>query len=77
MPKSDHYSTLGVPRTATETEIKKAYRKLAMQYHPDRNTNDPKAAKKFGEVAGAYEVLSDAKKRKNYDQHGSAEDSPF
>jgi curved DNA-binding protein len=77
MPKSDHYSTLGIPRTATEAEIKRAYRKLAMQYHPDRNTQDPKAAKKFSEVASAYEVLSDAKKRKNYDQHGSAEDSPF
>jgi DnaJ-class molecular chaperone len=48
-----------------------------MQYHPDRNTQDPKAAKKFSEVASAYEVLSDAKKRKNYNQHGSAEDSPF
>jgi DnaJ-class molecular chaperone len=77
MPKSDHYSTLGIPRTATEAEIKRAYRKLAMQYHPDRNTKDPKAAKKFSEVASAYEVLSDAKKRKNYDQHGSAEDTPF
>jgi DnaJ-class molecular chaperone len=77
MPKSDPYSILGVPRTATETEIKRAYRKLAMQYHPDRNAGDTKAAKKFSEVAGAYEILSDAKKRKNYDQHGSVEDSPF
>lgn len=71
MPSKDHYSTLGVPKSATADEIKKAYRKLAMQYHPDKNKGDKKAETKFKEINGAYEVLSDVKKRKQYDTFGS------
>ena len=69
MPK-DYYSTLGVERNATEEEIKKAYRRLALKYHPDRNKDDPKAEDKFKEASEAYEVLSDAQKRSTYDQYG-------
>lgn len=72
MSKKDFYATLGVPRTAKAEEIKKAYRKLAMQYHPDKNPGDKKAEEKFKEVAEAYEVLSDQKKRDMYDQFGHA-----
>lgn len=67
----DFYSTLGVSRTATADEIKKAYRKLAIKYHPDRNPGDKEAEKKFKELSQAYEVLSDEKKRAQYDQFGS------
>ena len=59
MQKSDYYDTLGVQRSASESEIKKAYRRLAMKYHPDRNANDPSAEVKFKEAKEAYDVLSD------------------
>lgn len=68
---TDHYATLGVGKTATPDEIQKAYRKLARKYHPDMNPNDATAKKKFQEVQSAFEVLSDADKRKRYDQFGS------
>src|SRR5882672_2678613 len=67
----DYYKTLGVPRAATTDEIKKAYRKLARKYHPDVNPNDKSAEEKFKEISEAYEVLSDADKRKRYDQLGA------
>jgi len=66
----DYYSTLGLPRTATAEEIKKAYRKKALECHPDRNPNDPKAAEEFKRVSEAYEALSDDNKRRIYDQYG-------
>ena len=68
-----YYETLGVSKTATDDELKSAYRKLAKQYHPDLNKNNPEAANKFKEVSEAYEVLSDPNKRANYDRFGSAE----
>lgn len=72
MEKRDYYSVLGVQKSASTDEIKSAYRKLAMQYHPDRNPNNKDAEKKFKEAAQAYEVLSDADKRTRYDQLGHA-----
>lgn len=70
--KRDYYEILGVTKSADEVEIKKAYRKLAMKYHPDRNPNDKTAEAKFKEAKEAYEVLTDAKKRAAYDQFGHA-----
>jgi len=67
------YEVLGVAKNASQDEIKKAYRKLARQYHPDRNPGDAEAEAKFKEVQAAYDLLSDAKKRKAYDQFGSAD----
>jgi len=66
----DYYSILGVNKNATEDEIKKAYRKLALKYHPDRNKNDKQAEENFKQAAEAYEVLSDANKRAQYDRFG-------
>ncbi|MCX7768268.1 MAG: molecular chaperone DnaJ [Flavobacteriales bacterium] len=70
MPKRDYYEILEVPRTATAEEIKKAYRKKALQYHPDKNPGDKEAEQKFKEAAEAYEVLSDPEKRARYDRYG-------
>jgi molecular chaperone DnaJ len=70
MSKPDFYDVLGVSKSATAEEIKKAYRKLAIQYHPDKNPGDKAAEDKFKEAAEAYEVLSDADKRAKYDRFG-------
>ena len=70
--KRDYYEVLGVSKTATDAEIKKAYRKLAMKYHPDYNPGDKEAEEKFKEINEANEVLSDPKKRQLYDQYGFA-----
>src|SRR5271166_6441892 len=72
----DYYGLLGVARNATEAEIKSAYRKLAMQHHPDRNPGNKDAEAKFKKIGAAYEVLSDARKRKLYDQYGEAAVDP-
>src|SRR5919206_1118371 len=70
--KRDYYEILGVPKNASDEEIKKAYRKLAMKFHPDRNEGDKNAEAKFKEAKEAYEMLSDAQKRAAYDQFGHA-----
>ncbi|MBD3220579.1 molecular chaperone DnaJ [bacterium] len=70
--KRDYYEVLGLSRDASESEIKKAYRKLAVKYHPDRNKEDPSAAEKFREATEAYEVLKDAERRAAYDRFGHA-----
>ena len=72
MAKRDYYETLGVQRGASEADVKKAYRRLAMKYHPDRNSGEPDAEEKFKEASEAYEVLSDAEKRERYDRFGHA-----
>lgn len=72
MAQKDFYQVLGVAKTASQDEIKKAYRKLAMQYHPDRNPGNKEAEEKFKEASGAYQVLSDENKRRQYDQFGHA-----
>lgn len=73
MANRDYYEILGVSKTATDEEIKSAYRKLAKKYHPDLNPNDPSAGEKLKEVNEAYAVLSDKQKRSNYDNFGSAD----
>ena len=72
MEYKDYYKILGVERSANADEVRKAYRKLAMQYHPDRNPGDKQAEEKFKEINEAYQVLSDTQKRARYDQLGSA-----
>ena len=72
MEYKDYYKVLGVERKASEDEIKRAYRKLALKYHPDRNPNDQKAEEKFKEINEAYQVLSDSEKRARYDQLGDS-----
>ncbi len=70
--KRDYYDILGIEKNATEAEIKKAYRKMALKYHPDKNPDDKSAEDKFKEAAEAYEILSNAQKRSRYDQYGHA-----
>src|SRR2546421_6068423 len=72
MSKRDYYEVLGVSRGANEAEIKSAYRKLAVRYHPDKNPGDQEAEEKFKEAAEAYSVLSDADQRARYDRFGHA-----
>lgn len=72
MAKRDYYEILGIAKSASADEIKAAYRKLALKYHPDRNPDNKEAEEKFKEATGAYEVLSDAEKRQRYDQMGHA-----
>jgi len=72
MAKRDYYEVLGVSKSADSSELKKAYRKLAVQYHPDRNPDDKSAEDKFKEAAEAYEVLTDPDKKARYDRYGHA-----
>src|ERR1700744_5558044 len=72
MAKQDFYETLGVGKTADADELKRAYRKLAMQYHPDRNAGDKTAEQKFKDISEAYDVLKDDQKRAAYDRFGHA-----
>src|SRR3954471_16915483 len=71
MEYRDYYEILGVPRSASQAEIKKAFRKLAREHHPDRNPGDTAAEERFKEVQHAYDVLGDDKKRKDYDRFGA------
>ena len=72
MDYKDYYETLGVSRNASADDIRKAYRKLAMKYHPDRNPDDKQAEERFKEINEAYQVLNDPQKRAHYDRVGSA-----
>ena len=72
MSKRDYYKVLGVEQSASAQDIKKAYRRVAMKYHPDRNPDDENADEKFKEASEAYEILSDSEKRQAYDQYGHA-----
>ena len=72
MSKRDYYEVLGLNRDASEGDLKKAYRRLAMKYHPDRNPDAPDAEDKFKEASEAYEILADPEKRHAYDQFGHA-----
>lgn len=77
MATKDYYALLGLKKWASDADIKKAYKKMAMQYHPDRNKGDKKAETKFKEINEAYQVLGDTTKKKNYDQFGNADFSGF
>ena len=72
MSKRDYYEVLGVDSSASEQEVKKAFRRIAMKYHPDRNPDDQKADEKFKEAQEAYEILGDADKKATYDRFGHA-----
>ena len=72
MAKRDYYEVLGLSRSASPEEVKKAYRKLALKHHPDKNQNDKASEEKFKEISEAYDMLSDTKKRQMYDQYGHA-----
>jgi molecular chaperone DnaJ len=72
MSKRDYYEVLGVSKSASQSEIKKAYRKMAIKYHPDKNPDDKAAEEKFKEAAEAYDVLSNTEKKQRYDQFGHA-----
>ena len=72
MAKRDYYDVLGVTKSASKEEIKKAYRKLAIKYHPDKTKGDKSSEEKFKEASEAYHVLSDEKRKNNYDQFGHA-----
>ena len=72
MSKRDYYQVLGISKSASQSEIKKAYRKLAIKYHPDKNPDDKAAEEKFKEAAEAYDVLSNEEKKQRYDQFGHA-----
>ena len=72
MSKRDYYEVLGASKDASQQDLKKAYRRLAMKYHPDRNPDDQEAVAKFKEAKEAYEVLADGQKRSAYDQFGHA-----
>src|SRR5437660_7349848 len=76
MAKRDYYEVLNIERTATEEDIKKSYRKLAVKFHPDKNPGDKAAEEKFKELGEAYEALSDPQKRAAYDQYGHAAFDP-
>src|SRR5215475_12288339 len=76
MAKRDYYEVLGLEKGASEEEIKKAYRKLAVKYHPDKNPGDKTAEEKFKEIGEAYEALSDPQTRAAYDQYGHAAFDP-
>ena len=76
MATRDLYAALGVPKSASDAEIKKAYRRLARKHHPDVNPGDATAKKKFQEIASAYEILKDAKRRKHYDLTGDTGEPP-
>src|ERR1700756_254316 len=72
VPKVEYYEFLGVSRDCSDQELKTAYRRLAMQYHPDRNPDNPQAEEKFKQASEAYQVLSDPQKRAAYDRYGHA-----